>query len=84
MFIPVGKLIIALVWAFWIMGVDSSLGRDHLEKQRQIKEILKIGEIESPEYFPTYSSTFDKETDRGIVNCGIKDDFKRFSESYWD
>ena len=29
MFIPVGKLVIALVWAFWMMGVDSSLGREH-------------------------------------------------------
>jgi general L-amino acid transport system substrate-binding protein len=95
MFIPVGKLIIALIWIFWVVGVDSSLGQkmrphDHSKMSpSEIKETMKLWEqqqLEEPkeEYFPTYSSTFDKVKDRGVVYCGTKDDFKGFSESYWD
>ena len=29
MFVPGGKLIVALVWAFWMMSVDSSLGAEY-------------------------------------------------------
>ena len=42
MFIPAGKLIVALIWAFWMMGVDSSLGREHNDTEEQIKKIIKV------------------------------------------
>ena len=84
MFIPVGKLIVALVWAFWMMGVDSSLGREHNDKEEQIKKIIKVTDEESPEYNPTYGSTLERVLDNGVVTCGTKMDFAGFSEKGWD
>ena len=84
MFIPVGKLIVALVWAFWMMGIDSSLGREHNDKEEQIKKIIKVTDEESPEYNPTYGSTLERVLDNGVVTCGTKMDFTGFSEKGWD
>ena len=84
MFLPVGKLIVALVWAFWMMGVDSSLGREHNDKEEQIKKIIKVTDEESPEYNPTYGSTLERVLDNGVVTCGTKMDFTGFSEKGWD
>ena len=84
MFIPVGKLIVALVWAFWMMGTDSSLGREHNDKEEQIKKIIKVTDEESPEYNPTYGSTLERVLDNGVVTCGTKMDFAGFSEKGWD
>ena len=70
MFIPVGKLIVALVWAFWMMSVDSSLGREHNDKEEQIKKIIKVTDEESPEYNPTYGSTLERVLDNGEKYSG--------------
>ena len=78
------KLIIALIWAFWMMGVDSSLGREHNDKEEQIKKIIKVTNEESPEYNPTYGSTLERVLDNGVVTCGTKMDFTGFSEKGWD
>ena len=84
MFIPIGKLIVALVWAFWMMSVDSSLGREHRDKEEQIKKIIKVTDEESPEYNPIYGSTFKRVQENGELKCGTKLDFAGFSERYWD
>ena len=84
MFLPVGKLIVALVWAFWMMGVDSSLGREHNDTEEQIKKIIKVTEEDNPEYNPTYGSTLERVLDNGVVTCGTKMDFTGFSEKGWD
>ena len=85
MFLPVGKLVIALVWAFWMMSVDSSLGREHNDTEEQIKKIIKVtDDDENPEYFPTYGSTFDRIMENGTLNCGTKLDFAGFSERGFD
>jgi len=85
MFIPVGKLIVALVWAFWMWGVDSPLGREHNDTEAQIKKIIKVtDDDENPEYFPTYGSTFDRIMENGSLNCGTKLDFAGFSERNFD
>ena len=86
MFLPVGKLVIALVWAFWMMGVDSSLGREHNDTEEQIRKIIKVtdNDDKNPEYFPTYGSTFDRVIENGVLNCGTKLDFAGFSERGFD
>ena len=97
MFVPLGKLVIAIVWAFWMMSVDSSLGQevqmmahDHSKMSMTEKEAVKKMWMEEeenkpkPEYLPTYGSTVDRIKEREHVICGTKDDFKGFSESYWD
>ena len=84
MFIPAGKLIVALIWAFWMMGVDSSLGREHNDTEEQIKRIIKVTEEDNPEYNPTYGSTLERVLDNGVVTCGTKMDFTGFSEKGWD
>jgi hypothetical protein len=48
MFIPAGKLIVALIWAFWMMGVDSSLGREHYDTEEPIQKIIKVTEENIP------------------------------------
>ena len=79
MFLPVGKLIVALVWAFWMMSVDSSLGREHNDTEEQIKKIIKVtDDDENPEYFPTCGSTFDRIMENGTLNCGTKLDLLDF------
>ena len=84
MFIPAGKLIVALIWAFWMMGVDSSLGRAHNDTEEQIKKIIKVTEEDNPEYNPIYGSTLERVLDNGVVTCGTKMDFTGFSEKGWD
>ena len=53
MFLPVGKLVIALVWAFWMVSVDSSLVREHNDTEEQIRKIIKVtdNDDKNPEYF---------------------------------
>ena len=94
MFIPAGKLIVALRWAFWMMGTDSSLGQkisphDHskmsIEERRAVQKMWGTqDEGPKPEYIPTYGTTFDRVIERGHVICGTKEDFPGFSESEWD
>ena len=72
MLVPIGKLIVALVWAFWMMSVDSSLGREHRDKEEQIKKIIKVTDEESPEYNPIYGSTFERVQENGELKCGTK------------
>ena len=81
MFVPVmGKMIIALIWAFWMLSVDSSLGQERLPKK--VKDVWV--EKTLPEYFPTYGSTVKRVREEGSVRCGTKLDFAGFSERYWD
>ena len=41
MFVPVvSKMIIALVWAFWMLSVDSSLGKGHNDIEDKVKKII--------------------------------------------
>ena len=82
MFVPVvSKMIIALVWAFWMLSVDSSLGQEQLPKK--VKNVW-ADEKPLPEYHPTYGSTVKKIKEEGSVRCGTKLDFAGFSERYWD
>mgnify|MGYP001211606097 CR=1 FL=1 len=81
MFVPVmGKMIIALIWAFWMLSVDSTLGQEKLPKK--VKNVWV--EKTLPEYFPTYGSTVKRVREEGSVRCGTKLDFAGFSERYWD
>ena len=81
MFVPVmGKMIIALIWAFWMLSVDSTLGQEKLPKK--VKNVWV--EKTLPEYFPTYGSTLKKVQEKGFVNCGTKLDFAGFSERNFD
>ena len=84
MFIPVGKLIIAIIWVIWMMGVDSSLGKGHNDTEQKLKNIIKVNEEESPEYHPTYGSTLKRVMEEGSVRCGTKFDFTGFSEKFFD
>ena len=73
MFVPVvSKMIIALVWAFWMLSVDSSLGQEQLPKK--VKNVW-ADEKPLPEYHPTYGSTVKKIKEEGSVRCGTKLDF---------
>ena len=65
MFVPVvSKMIIALVWAFWMLSVDSSLGQEQLPKK--VKNVWD-DEKPLPEYHPTYGSTVKKIKEEGSV-----------------
>ena len=57
--IMVGKVVISLIWAFWMMAMSTAEG-------------LPI-EDEQLEYNPTYGSTFDRVKERGYVICGTND-----------
>ena len=68
--IMIGKFIVAMVWIFWIVVVDSTAeGTDNLTLA---------------EYTPTYSTTYDKVLKRGHVICGAKDTMPGFGEELWD
>ena len=86
MFVPVmGKMIIALIWAFWMLSVDSSLGKGHNDIENKVKKIIGVADDDTnPEYHPTYGSTVQKVREEGTVRCGTKLDFAGFSERYWD
>ena len=93
-----GKLIVCLVWVFWIMVIDNSaMGKsksahpmmDHssmtlteLEKVKQ--RLMNKNNEPSPEYNPTYGTTYDRVMERGYVICGTNDEFPGFSEEVYD
>jgi general L-amino acid transport system substrate-binding protein len=62
-----GKVFAALIWAFWLIAVSSTAE----------------GQNVSPEYNPTYGSTFDRVVKRGHVICGTNDEFPGFSQETW-
>ena len=59
-----GKVIVSLVWVVWIVIVGSTAE----------------GQNVSPEYIPTYSTTYDRIIKRGHVICGTNDEFPGFSQ----
>ena len=59
-----GKLFAALIWAFWLVAIGSTAE----------------GQNVSPEYVPTYSTTYDRVMKRGYVICGTNDEFPGFSQ----
>ena len=59
-----GKVIVSLVWVVWIVIVGSTAE----------------GQNVSPEYVPTYSTTYDRVKARGYVICGTNDEFPGFSQ----
>ena len=84
-FAPVGKVNVALIWAFWMMSVDSSLGKGHNDIEDKVKKIIRVTDDDTiPEYHPTYGSTVQRVKEEGTVRCGTKLDFAGFSEKYWD
>ena len=91
-----GKVVVCLVWLFWVMVINSSVEGsppseridDNINKLVQQLEKLKAiklrdtGELE--EYNPTYGSTFDRVMERGYIICGTNDEFPGFSEETYD
>ena len=78
MWILSGKVIVALVWAFWMIAVDSTAegtppNKQLIPKKEEIKE----------EYNPTYGMTLARVKEREVVLCGTKEDFPGFSEMIW-
>jgi len=73
--IMVGKVVVSLIWVFWMMAMSSAEGNptDLTEPVVVIKE----------EYNPTYSSTFNRVKERGNVICGTNDEFPGFSQEMW-
>ena len=91
--IMVGKVIVSIIWAFWMMALSVADGaemvpHDHskmsIEERRAVQKKWKEEE-EKPksEYNPTYSSTFDRVKKRGHVICGTNDEFPGFSQETW-
>ena len=73
-----GKVIVALVWAFWMIAVDSTAegnppNKQFIPKKEEIRE----------EYNPTYGMTLARVKEREVVLCGTKEDFPGFSEMIW-
>ena len=66
--IMIGKVIVSLIWVFWVIIVDSTA------------EGLNV----SPEYIPTYGSTYDRVVKRGYLICGTNDEFPGFSQETYD
>jgi len=75
--IMVGKVIVSIIWAFWMMAMSTAEGKDPM------KEKLGVGAPKS-EYNPTYSSTFERVKKRGNVICGTNDEFPGFSQEIWN
>jgi len=75
--IMIGKLVVSLIWVFWMMAMSSVEGQDPM------KEKLGVGAPKS-EYNPTYSSTFERVKKRGHVICGTNDEFPGFSQEIWN
>jgi len=67
--IMLGKIIAALIWAFWMMAMSTAEGQPLADNET--------------EYNPTYSSTFDRVKKRGHVICGTNDEFPGFSQERW-
>ena len=74
-----GKVIVALVWAFWMIAVDSTAEGIPPNKQLIPEKEEEIKE----EYNPTYGMTLARVKERGEVLCGTKEDFPGFSEMIW-
>jgi len=78
MWILSGKVIVALVWAFWMIAVDSTV-----EGNPPNKQLIPEKEEIKEEYNPTYGMTLARVKERGVVLCGTKEDFPGFSEMIW-
>ena len=78
MWILSGKVVVALIWAFWMIAVDSTAEGNPPNKQL----IPKKEEIKE-EYNPTYGMTLARVKEREVVLCGTKEDFPGFSEMIW-
>ena len=65
--ILVGKVIVSLIWVFWIFVIDSTAE----------------GQNVSVDYNPSYSTTYDRVKARGYVICGTNDEFPGFSQEHW-
>ena len=87
----VGKVFIALIWTLWLFAsgsvADGAEIKPHDHSKMSIEErraIQKKWEVEDnkpkPEYFPTYSTTYDRVIKRGYVICGTNDEFPGFSQ----
>jgi general L-amino acid transport system substrate-binding protein len=92
-----GKVIVCIVWLFWVLVVDNAAGQgidkahatmdhsnmtlDEIEKVRQ--QVIEKKNTVGPEYFPKYSTTYNRVIERGVVICGTKDEFPGFSEEIW-
>ena len=91
-----GKVVVCLVWLFWIMIIDNPVYGsppneridDNINKLVQELERLKAIKLrdtgESEEYNPTYGSTFDRVLKRGYIICGTNDEFPGFSEEVYN
>ena len=64
----IGKIILSLIWSFWLISSGS----------------IAYGQNVSPEYNPTYSSTYDRVKARGHVICGTNDERPGFSQEVFD
>ena len=73
-----GKVIVALVWSFWMISVGSIA-----EGNPADSVITPITIKEKPEYHPTYGMTLARVKEREVVLCGTKEDFPGFSEMIW-
>ena len=71
------KLVVALVWVFWVMALSVADGaemapHDHskmsMEERRAVqKKWEEDAKKPKPEYIPTYSTTYDRVIKRGYV-----------------
>ena len=88
--IVASKLVVALVWVFWVMALSVADGakitpHDHskmsMEERRAVQKKWEDEDNKpKPEYIPTYSTTYDRVIKRGYVICGTNDEFPGFSE----
>ena len=97
--IPVGKVVVILIWFFWLSVIDNSaIGQDKkpmqimdhskmtLDEIEKIKSMVMVRDriIKKPEYNPTYGTTYQRVIERGAVICGTNDEFPGFSEQIFD
>jgi len=74
--IMVGKVIVSIIWVFWIFVIDSTA-------EGNPSDLTKSVDVIKEEYNPTYSSTFNRVKERGNVICGTNDEFPGFSQESW-
>ena len=77
MWILSGKVIIALVWTFWLISSGSVADGNPADQAGFVK-------IVKPDYGPTYSTTYDRVIKRGYVICGTNDEFPGFSQEVFN
>ena len=97
--IPVGKVVVILIWFFWLSVIDNSaIGQDKkpmqimkhskmtLDEVEKIKKMVMVRDriIKKPEYNPTYGTTYQRVIKRGYLICGTNDEFPGFSEEIFD